>query len=183
MKIYTKTGDTGQTGLLGGDRIAKNSARIDAIGTIDELNAYIGICCSVIDDSTFLLRLERIQNQLFDLGAELACLPNSKFNLTSITLGDIAELENEIDEMVLELPPLKEFILPGGCPSSSHVHYLRTICRRTEREILELHAINPIRSEPIIYVNRLSDWLFCFSRLLNHRSQVAERKWTKRENK
>jgi cob(I)alamin adenosyltransferase len=183
MKIYTKTGDEGLTGLLGGDRIAKNSERIEAIGSIDELNAYVGVCCTVINDPTSLEWLERIQNSLFDLGSELACPPDGKFKLESVTSEDIERLEQEIDAMESELPPLKEFILPGGSVASAHLHYLRTICRRAERGLFRLHDVNPVRSEPIIYVNRLSDWIFCFSRLQNHRSGVMEHKWTKRENK
>ena len=181
MKIYTRTGDKGLTGLLGGDRISKDSERIESIGTIDELNAYVGVCCTMIEDRTHLHRLERIQNSLFDLGSELACPPGGKFNFVSVTQEDIETLEQEIDEMDSELPSLKEFILPGGSIASAHLHYLRTICRRAERGLFRLHSINSLRSEPIIYVNRLSDWIFCFSRLQNHRSGVAERKWTKRE--
>ena len=183
MKIYTKTGDQGQTGLLGGDRVDKTSERIEAIGSIDELNAYFGICCTLLEDNSLKNKIERIQNRLFDLGSELACPPGGKFNLTSIVDEDIAVLELELDEMEAELPPLKEFILPGGSVLSAHFHYLRTVCRRTERSLLELHRINSQRSELIIYVNRLSDWIFCISRLLNHRNGVEEQRWTKRENK
>ena len=183
MKIYTRTGDEGLTGLLGGDRIAKDSERIEAIGAIDELNAYLGVCCTTIDNPAYLEKLERIQNSLFDLGSELACPPGGKFNLTSVTVADIERLEKEIDEMDSELLPLKEFILPGGSVASAHLHYLRAVCRRAERGLFRLQGVNPVRREPIIYINRLSDWIFCFSRLLNHQSGVAERKWTKRENK
>ena len=181
MKIYTKSGDTGQTGLLGGDRTEKTSTRIEAIGAIDELNAYAGICCQHLSDQSDLAKVERIQNQLFDIGSELACPEGGKFQLESVFQRDIEELENEIDDMESELPALKEFILPGGTSAAAHLHYFRTVCRRAERQLLLLHAINPIRSEPIIYMNRLSDWIFCFSRLQNHRSGVVERKWTKRE--
>jgi cob(I)alamin adenosyltransferase len=183
MKIYTKTGDQGQTGLLGGDRVEKNSLRIHAIGEIDELNSYAGVCCLTIEDLELRSRLIRVQNHLFDIGSELACPPDGKFDLTSVTNADIELLEQELDEMEAELPPLKQFILPGGCPAAAHMHYLRSICRRAERQLLALHSINSVRSELIIYVNRLSDWIFCFSRLLNHRSGVEEQKWSKETNK
>jgi cob(I)alamin adenosyltransferase len=179
MKIYTKTGDQGQTGLLGGDRIHKESERIEAIGTIDELNAYVGVCIASISDPFFSAKLTRIQNQLFDLGSELACPPDGKFEIVSVSQGDIELLEREIDEMDEELPPLKSFILPGGTLEASHLHFLRAICRRAERTILVLHRMNPVRNELIMYVNRLSDWIFCFSRLFNLRQGVEEQKWSK----
>ncbi len=179
MKIYTKTGDQGQTGLLGGDRVSKDSLRIHAIGEIDELNAYVGVCCLVVEDDTLKSMLIRVQNHLFDIGSELACPPNGKFDFTSVSASQISQLERELDEMEAELPPLKQFILPGGSVPSAHLHLLRTICRRAERAILALHSINPVRSELIIYVNRLSDWIFCISRLVNHRLGVEEQKWSK----
>ena len=183
MKIYTKTGDEGQTGLLGGDRVSKNSLRIHAIGEIDELNAYTGICCTFLVDPTLKAKLIRIQNHLFDIGSELACPPGGKFELTSISSSEIERLEHELDEMEGELSELKQFILPGGSVPTAHLHFLRTICRRAERSLLALHTTNPVRSELIIYVNRLSDWIFCFSRLLNHRLGVEEQKWSKETNK
>ena len=178
MKIYTKTGDEGQTGLLGGDRIAKDSARIHAIGEIDELNAYIGVCLLHTNPEE-TTKLIRIQNHLFEIGSELACPPGGKFDITSVTTAEIEQLEVEIDDMTEELPELKHFILPGGSPFAAHLHYLRALCRRAERSLLGLHTINPVRSELIIYMNRLSDWIFCFSRLSNHRNGIAEQKWTK----
>lgn len=179
MKIYTKTGDEGTTGLLGGERTSKDSLRIHAIGEIDELNAYAGICCTVLQKGDLRARLIRVQNQLFDIGSELACPPGGKFELTSVTRSEIHQLELEIDEMEAELAPLKQFILPGGSVGAAHLHFLRTICRRVERGLLALHSTFPIRSELIIYVNRLSDWIFCFSRLVNHREGVEEQKWSK----
>ncbi len=183
MKIYTKTGDEGQTGLLGGDRVSKDSLRIHAIGEIDELNAYVGICCTLLEDQLLEEKLIRIQNHLFDIGSEVACPPGGKFNLTSVSSTEIGQLEYELDEMERELPELKQFILPGGSVPSAHLHFLRTICRRAERSLLALHTTNPVRSELIMYVNRLSDWIFCFSRLLNHRLGIEEQKWSKETNK
>jgi len=179
MKIYTKTGDEGQTGLLGGDRVGKDSARIEAIGSFDELNAYMGICVIAMEDEALRAKLLRIQNQIFDIGSELACPPDGKFDIQSVDTEDILVLESEIDEMDAELPPLKAFILPGGTSTSAHLHFLRAICRRTERTLLALHRINPVRNELIMYVNRLSDWMFCLSRLVNQRSGVEEQKWSK----
>ena len=169
--------------MLGGDRIGKDSVRIEAIGSIDELNAYLGVCLTVCDNPEWSLMLTRIQNQLFDLGSELACPPDGKFAIASISSADIEELERELDEMESELPALKEFILPGGAPLAAHIHFLRTLCRRAERSVFRLNGINPVRSEPIMYLNRLSDWLFCFSRLVNVRANVEEQKWKKRETK
>lgn len=180
MKIYTKTGDQGETGLLGGDRIAKDSLRIETIGAIDELNAYAGVCVATVEDGEICERLVRIQNHLFDIGAELACPPGGKFELTSVTEDDIELLESEIDLMDSELPPLKSFILPGGCVGAANLHYLRAICRRAERQLLALHRINSVRNELIMYVNRLSDWIFCSSRFANLRAGVEEQKWSKR---
>ena len=178
MKIYTKTGDEGQTGLLGGNRISKDSARIHAIGEIDELNAYVGVCLLHTDHEESA-KLIRIQNHLFEIGSELACPAGGKFDITSVTTAEIEELEVEIDDMTKELPELKHFILPGGSPVAAHLHYLRALCRRAERSLLGLHSANPVRSELIIYVNRLSDWIFCFSRFSNHGTGIAEQKWTK----
>lgn len=179
MKIYTKAGDAGDTGLLGGDRIPKDSARIEAIGAFDELNAYVGICILHADDSDTKGKLTRLQNQIFEIGSELACPPGGKFDLSSVTAEDILELEREIDAMDADLPELKVFILPGGAPLGAHLHFLRTLCRRTERTLLALHHINPVRNELIMYVNRLSDWIFCLSRLVNLRSGVEEHRWSK----
>ncbi len=179
MKIYTKTGDQGETGLLGGDRTPKDSLRIHVIGEIDELNAYVAVCLTVIECQEDCEKLIRIQNQLFDVGSELACPPGGKFELTSVTPQDIEILEQELDGMESELPSLQHFILPGGSVAAVHLHYLRAICRRAERSLLALHRINPLRSELIMYVNRLSDWIFCFSRLLNHRKGIEEQKWSK----
>lgn len=179
MKIYTKTGDSGQTGLLGGDRIEKDSARIESIGAIDELNAYIGVCIATCPLPEIAAQLTRVQNQLFDLGSELACPPGGKFELVSITTTQIELLESEIDSMDQELPPLKNFILPGGSEFAAHLHFARTLCRRAERQLLALHRINSLRSELIIYVNRLSDWMFCLARLANLRLGTAEQLWSK----
>lgn len=182
MRIYTKTGDKGETGLVGGDRIPKNSERIEAIGAVDELNAYLGVCLTKCTDPEIRDRLIRVQCHLFDVGAELACPPEGKYQLTSIGDVDILQLELEIDTMDGELEPLKNFILPGGSPLAADLHFGRTLCRRAERRILGLHRLNSVRNELIMYVNRLSDWMFCLARLANARVGVAEQPWSKGNN-
>lgn len=181
MKIYTKTGDSGETGLLGGDRISKSSLRIDAIGTADEVNAWIGVCLLENGPDIVVSRLTELQSVMFDIGAELACPPDGKFDLASVTHEDAEQLEREIDEMSSALPELKNFILPGGNPLSAKLHYLRTLVRRLERALFALHAAEPLKSEPLVYVNRLSDWIFCASRFVNHQAGISDVHWKKRE--
>lgn len=179
MKIYTKTGDGGETGLLGGDRIGKDSLRIEVIGGFDELNAYVGVTLLSQLPVEVSHRLSTLQSQIFDMGSELACPPGGKFQLDSITTADIEQLEAEIDQFTTELPELKNFILPGGTPGAAHLHFLRAICRRLERNLLRLSKEEPIRSELIQFLNRLSDWTFCAARLVNFRESVADVPWSK----
>ena len=179
MKIYTKTGDQGETGLLGGDRVHKDSVRIEAIGAFDELNAYLGICIVNLSDEKLKAQVTRTQNDIFDIGSELACPPGGKFDLSSVSSKEIELLESEIDAMQTELPELKAFILPGGTAAAAHLHFARTLCRRAERRLLTLHRINPLRNELIIYVNRLSDWMFCCARFANYQVGAPEQKWSK----
>jgi cob(I)alamin adenosyltransferase len=179
VKIYTKTGDKGDTGLLGGDRVSKNSPRIHAIGSMDEVNAYVGI--ALLSDLPALVtqRLGSLQHTLFDLGSELACPPDGKFELISVKAEHIESIEQEIDQMTDELPPLKNFILPGGTIGAAHLHYLRAIVRRLERDLLRLNEEEPLRNEMLIFVNRLSDWLFCSARYVNHKLGVSDVAWKK----
>ena len=163
MKIYTKTGDTGTTGLVGGSRVSKSDARIQAIGDVDELNALLGIARTLQADDLDDL-LGRIQNWLFDLGAELATPPNSKFDNRSIGGVQIENLEASIDELSEAVPALRNFILPGGTPLAAAFHHARTVCRRAERAVI---AMNPERAEPVVFLNRLSDWLFTAARYAN----------------
>jgi cob(I)alamin adenosyltransferase len=179
VKIYTKTGDSGETGLLGGDRIAKDSHRINVIGTLDELNAYVGVTLLSPLPSLVQFRLSSLQNHLFDIGSELACPPGGKFALTSVEDNHTLTLENEIDKMTSELPELKNFILPGGTPGASHLHYIRSLARRLERNLLELHRVDPIRPQLLQFVNRLSDWLFCAARYSNAKDNVSDVAWSK----
>lgn len=163
MKIYTKTGDDGTTGLVGGSRIGKDSPLIQAIGDVDELNALIGIArthgAGDLDDT-----LGKIQNWLFDLGAELATPPGGRFNNDSIGEANIDYLEQSIDSLTGQVEPLRNFILPGGSPLAAALHHARTVCRRAERSVI---ALGRERAEPVTLLNRLSDWLFTAARYAN----------------
>ncbi len=180
MKIYTRTGDAGTTGLLGGDRIRKDSPRIAAIGDVDELNAALGVARQH-SGSEFEGDLARIQHWLFDLGSELACPEGGKFNLETIQPGHVAYLERSIDAQTEALPPLKAFILPGGSPLAAHLHLARCVCRRAERSLLELAEIEPVREPTRQFLNRLSDWLFVAARTANASSGVSDIEWQKSE--
>lgn len=181
MKIYTRTGDDGTTGLLGGDRIAKDSLRISAIGDVDELNAAIGIARLHSTGSDLDSELFRIQNWLFDLGSEFACPPEGKFDICAIQDKHLEALETSIDRMTDRLPPLKAFILPGGTPLAAHLHAARCVCRRAERSVLSLSATEPVRTPSLRFLNRLSDWLFVAARTANADGRVVDIEWQKSE--
>lgn len=176
MKIYTRTGDTGTTGLIGGDRIAKNSLRINAIGDVDELNACIGVARTG-HPSQLDAELEAIQNWLFDLGAELASPTEHARKYRAISATQIARLEESIDRQTDALEPLTAFILPGGSPLGAALHLARCVCRRAERSILELHAQDSVDQEALAFINRLSDWLFVAARTANRLDGVMDVKW------
>jgi cob(I)alamin adenosyltransferase len=182
MKIYTKTGDDGSTGLFGGQRLSKGDARIDCYGTVDELNATIGWAAAAAEVNLGA-RLRTVQSELFDIGSHLATPPDDPAAARSLPqLGEsmIQRLEREIDSADEILPPLKNFILPGGSEAACRLHIARTICRRAERAVVafgQLHKIPPI---VITYLNRLSDWLFVEARLANHDAGVADVLWTPR---
>lgn len=177
MKIYTKTGDQGETGLVGGDRVGKVHARIQCLGVIDELNAHLGLARSSASEPVHAATIERVQSQLFDLGAEIATPHDSPYFKPSIFPEDISQLEGEIDVWTDQLEPLRNFILPGGSLLSTHLHLCRTVCRRAEIQMLLSQAENEFREETLIYINRLSDWLFTFARFANHCAQVSDIKW------
>lgn len=178
MKIYTKGGDKGGTSLLGGTRVSKSDIRIQAYGSVDELNAYIGLLRDLEVHSVLKERLNRIQNELFQIGSELACDKKpEKYNLITIQEAQIQNLEKEIDAMELELEPLKNFILPGGNVIVSHCHIARSISRRVERNIVVLSENENINSTIIRYMNRLSDYLFVLARKLAKDLGVKEIKW------
>ena len=178
MKIYTRTGDTGETGLYGGTRVSKDARRVAACGTVDELNACIGFVRSHVQDEEIKAILHRIQNELFDVGADLATLdahPRAANLRTSRILT--TELESEIDRFDGELPPLKNFILPGGSAAGAAIHLARTVARRAERCVVSLAKDESVNPEVLIYLNRLSDLLFVLARVVNHRLGESEPLW------
>jgi cob(I)alamin adenosyltransferase len=182
-KIYTKTGDGGTTSLIGGTKVSKAHLRIEAYGTVDELNSYIGLCKDLVADKQSNAVLQEIQDRLFTIGSALACDPEkeTKMKIPDLKEDDVALLENEIDRMNDVLPPMKSFILPGGHSTVSHVHIARCICRRAERCCVRLQ-IEKNEVEAIIpkYLNRLSDYLFILARFTGHFLNVAELPWKPR---
>lgn len=182
-KIYTRTGDAGQTHLAGGQRVSKTTARIHAIGDVDELNAWLGkLAVELQNESTLadsLKLCETIQQQLFNLGAELAILANDKRpNSPHITQANIDALEKDMDLMNEQLKPLTSFILPGGNSASTTTHLARTVCRRVERQLFLLAETEPVSALAIAYINRLSDWLFVLARFICLQCQIPETLWT-----
>lgn len=181
MKLYTKTGDDGTTGLFGGARVKKASLRVDAYGTVDELNAALGVARATKLPESVEAVLAAVQVDLFTLGAELACVPGKeeKMGMKLLADGDCERLEQAIDAAEAGLPPLKTFILPGGSPQAAALHMARTICRRAERGVLALDDA-PARSTVVIYLNRLSDLLFVLARSTNAQVGVEDVPWTPR---
>jgi len=179
MKIYTKTGDAGDTGLFGGGRVSKASLRVDTYGEVDELNSVIGLVRTEPFDPEVDALLAGVQSRLFDLGAELATSPNSKVELgiAGVSEADVEVLERAIDQAETELLPLKTFVLPGGSRAAAYLHLGRTVCRRAERRLVALAESEPIRPECVRYINRLSDTLFVLARLANHRAGIADVPW------
>ena len=188
MKIYTKTGDKGETSLYGGTRISKASARVESYGNIDELNAFVGVAKSQITNEAVLSQLKKIQFDLFTLGSESATpldklmLANGKSRLPIIiTDVEIEELENWMDEYETSLQPLQYFILPGGGKSATALHVARTVCRRAERSLVYLNESEEVRPELIKYLNRLSDYLFVLARYVSVLENEKEEYWIPRE--
>ena len=180
MKIYTKTGDKGETGLFGGERVSKDSHRINAYGTIDELNAFIGLAITEVKDNSVKSLLNEIQNMLFVIGSDLATPENDKTKKLDIYRTPLAyykELEEKIDEYEEKLDKINNFILPGGSKSASLLHVCRTIGRRAERELVSLNNAVKIGNNIIIFINRLSDLLFVLSRYENMISGIPEVLW------
>jgi cob(I)alamin adenosyltransferase len=179
-KIYTKTGDKGDTGLVGGKRVSKDSPRIWAYGTVDELNSAIGLARAFRPDKKTGAVLARIQNDLFNLGAELATLPEDfKAGMPGIGKKQIAALEKLMDELNAKLGPLKEFILPGGSEAGAALHLARTICRRAERFCVRLAREEEIGEHVVPYLNRLGDALFVLARWANSKDGKTETFWKK----
>jgi cob(I)alamin adenosyltransferase len=179
VKIYTKTGDKGETGLFGGLRVKKNDARVEAYGTVDELNATIGLARAHPLSEAVAQVLEAVQSDLFTLGAELAVAPGKedKLRMRRIDGDDVARLERALDAMEAALEPLRSFILPGGTHGASALHLARTVCRRAERRVIAARDETPVRGELIVYLNRLSDLLFVLARRENHDVGVVDVLW------
>ena len=181
MKIYTKTGDDGTTGLFGGARVSKDAVRIESYGTVDELNSVIGLARCGNSDKRADDILLGLQNDLFNLGADLATPLTVKNDyIVRIRKDDIERLEQWIDELDAELPPLTNFILPGGHVSAAYLHLARNVCRRAERLTVRLSRDEPVGEHALVYLNRLSDLLFVMARWVNHRHGSEEIKWEKR---
>lgn len=181
MKIYTKTGDEGKTSLIGGARVPKSHLRIDGYGTIDELNSYIGLVRSQEITEHQKEILKEVQNNLFVIGSLLAADPEkSKMVLPELQPDDIALLEKEIDLMQRELPELKNFILPGGPPLVSFFHIARCVCRRAERIVVELSQESFVSGIILMYLNRLSDYLFVLARKVSLDNNIEEINWLPR---
>ena len=181
MKIYTRTGDEGTTGLFGGGRVSKDDARIEAYGTVDELNSTIGMVRSAGVSPALDEQLCQIQNELFSLGAELATPDAASHYLRVIDSRHIGRMEQWIDEHESGLEPLKQFILPAGTSASATLHLARSVCRRAERRVITLSANtgDEIAADPVVYLNRLSDLLFVLSRVANQQAGVADVPWAK----
>ncbi len=180
-RIYTRTGDGGETGLFGGQRVPKDDLRVGAYGTIDELNAVLGVARAAGPGSEIDAVLERLQHHLFDLGAELATPPTassaSVAHAPRVIPAWVEALERDIDRFEDSLPPLRQFILPGGTPAAAMLHLARTVARRAEREIVALSAREPLNPELLKFVNRLSDLLFVLARAANHTGGRPDTPW------
>jgi cob(I)alamin adenosyltransferase len=178
MKIYTKKGDAGETGLYGGARVSKDELRIRAYGTIDELNAALGIILSDAElPAQVRARLDRLQSELFQLGGELATPRGKSVPMELLSSAQVEQMETEIDSMESALPELKNFVLPAGSKPSAHLHLARTICRRAERTLVTLNRAESLRNEVMQYMNRLGDYLFVSARYSNHLLGVKDVPW------
>jgi cob(I)alamin adenosyltransferase len=183
MKIYTKTGDGGKTSLIGGTKVFKSNPRIEAYGTVDELNSYIGLVADFTTEAPTREVLKEIQDRLFTIGSELACDPGkeTRMSLPDLHESDVELLEKEMDKMDEELPVMKHFVLPGGLPVVSFTHVARCVCRRAERRCVNLKEAGG-KVDPLIikYLNRLSDYLFTLSRYFGIKNNVPENVWKPR---
>lgn len=178
MKIYTRTGDEGQTALFAGGRVSKGHARLYAYGSVDELNTIIGLALAAGIDDALRTVLERVQSELFIVGADLATpLAAQSKSMVRITPDLVAQLEQEIDVWDETLPALKNFILPGGSLTGGFLHQARTVCRRAERWAVMVQESETINAEVLRYLNRLSDWLFVLARVTNYRAGHPEMTW------
>ena len=183
MKIYTRRGDEGDTGLLGGGRVAKDHPRLHAYGTVDELSSCLGLACSRTGVPATAARLVRIQRDLFAIGASLAVAPaaggRKRPPVPEVPVERVGEMEEWMDEADADLPPLCNFILPGGAPAAATLHLARSVCRRAERVTVSLAAVEAVDEGILPYLNRLSDLLFVLARLENQAAGVADETWEK----
>ena len=184
MKIYTKKGDRGQTSLVGGCLVSKGDLRIESYGSVDELNSALAVAGIALREHAATVPLEQelplIQNELFCIGSLLACEDETLYaQLPQVPAASVNRLELAIDRMTSHLPPLKQFILPGGTRASAHLHVARTICRRAERNTVKLFEKHPEVEPALVYLNRLSDYLFVAARFANHQLGHADQPWVK----
>lgn len=181
MKVYTKTGDDGTTGLFGGDRVSKTHPRIVAYGTVDETNAAVGVARAALPDESWGTvaneRLGRVQEDLFVLGGDLASPGDVKYPVPRIEASHVEALEREMDEMETDLPTLKHFVLPGGHAAAAALHVARTVCRRAERHTIDAATSEEISDEAIQFLNRLSDFFFVMARWVNAHSGIGDTEW------
>lgn len=187
-KIYTRTGDQGETALVSGKRISKGDSRIDLYGELDELNSRLGVVCASLDEVPYKVDLEflhQIQSVVFDLGSNLACEPEnrSKYKLPQVSTEIITGMEKEIDRLDQELPSLKNFILPGGSLAAAHIHLARTCARKTERQLISFQVATgeELPENSAVFLNRLSDYLFVLARYVNLGQNGHERTWQPRQ--
>lgn len=181
FRIYTKTGDTGETALFGGRRVSKSHLRVDAYGTVDELNSFVGLLVDSIEKESVREMLQQVQHRLFTIGAHLASDPEKAPATPDLEPIDIEVLEKAMDEMGDNLPELKHFILPGGHPAASLCHICRTVCRRAERLVVALYQSAPVDEQVLQYLNRLSDYFFVLARQLAHDAGAKETIWNPRK--
>lgn len=180
MKIYTRTGDAGMTGLYGGGRVAKNDVRIAAYGTVDELNACLGLCRATNLPHEVDSLLGRLQHEMFALGAELSSPGGAAPGSILLDDADVAHAESAIDRYEAKLSPLKNFVLPGGSPASAALHVARAVCRRAERDVVALAQTAEVRPAVVIYLNRVGDLLFVLARYANHVAGGVDVLWEKK---
>lgn len=181
MKVYTRTGDKGLTSLVGGARVAKNHPRLQAYGTLDELNSWLGLVVSepATLPSEIVAHIEAIQNRLFDIGTILATEPESRWQPEPLPAGAVTQLEQWIDEVDSTVPTHNQFVLPGGCPTAARAQVARTVARRCERQLIGLADSLSVAPEILSYINRLSDYLFVVARKANYFNNVNEIFWHK----
>ncbi len=177
MSLYTKTGDEGETGIIGGKRIPKDDLRIEATGSVDELNSMVGVVIAFSDDNEIKETLSKIQMSLFVIGTDLATPAGEKIAIPRLSPQKISELEAEIDRLDSELPKIQSFILPGGSKTAAMIHLARTTCRETERKVVALNRKTKVNEAIPVYLNRLSDLLFVFARWVNRKKKFPETLW------